>query len=73
MLANLNDVLRPARRGGYAVGLFNTVNFEMARGVLAAGHHRHGGDTSSRWASGGADRYASPDGKARVGPRRSPL
>ena len=35
MLANLNDVLRPARRGGYAVGLFNTVNFEMARGVPA--------------------------------------
>ena len=36
MLANLNDVLKPARREGYAVGLFNTVNFEMARGVIAA-------------------------------------
>lgn len=36
MLANLNDVLLPAKRGGYAVGLFNTVNLEMARGVLEA-------------------------------------
>lgn len=36
MLANLNDVLPRAKREGYAVGLFNTVNLEMARGVLAA-------------------------------------
>lgn len=36
MLANLNDVLLPARENKYCVGLFNTVNFEMARGVLAA-------------------------------------
>ena len=36
MLANLNDVLRPARRDGYAVGLFNTVNLEMALGVISA-------------------------------------
>jgi len=36
MLANLNDVLYPAREGSYGVGLFNTVNIEMARGVLAA-------------------------------------
>ena len=36
MLASLCDVLHPARRGGYAVGLFNTVNLEMARGVIAA-------------------------------------
>ena len=36
MLVNLNDVLRPAREGGYAVGLFNTVNLEMARAVIAA-------------------------------------
>lgn len=36
MLANLNDVLLPARKGGYAVGLFNTVNMELARGVIAA-------------------------------------
>ena len=36
MLANLNDVLLPAREKKYGVGLFNTVNFEMARGVLLA-------------------------------------
>ncbi len=36
MLANLNDVLFPAREKGYAVGLFNTVNLELARGVIAA-------------------------------------
>ncbi len=36
MLATLNDVLPRARRGGYAVGLFNAVNLELARGVIAA-------------------------------------
>lgn len=36
MLVTLNEVLRPAQKQGYAVGLFNTVNLEMARGVLAA-------------------------------------
>lgn len=36
MLVNLNDVLLPAREKKYSVGLFNTVNFEMARGVLQA-------------------------------------
>ncbi len=36
MLVNLNKVLKPARQGGYAVGLFNAVNLELARGILAA-------------------------------------
>lgn len=36
MLANLNDVLIPAKRDGYGVGLFNSVNLEYARGILAA-------------------------------------
>lgn len=36
MLANLNDLLPRARKEGYAVGMFNTVNLEMARGVLQA-------------------------------------
>lgn len=36
MLVNLNEVLKPAKEGRYAVGLFNTVNLEMARGVIAA-------------------------------------
>lgn len=36
MLTNLKDVLVPAKKEHYGVGLFNTVNLEMARGVLAA-------------------------------------
>ncbi len=36
MLVNLKDVLIPAQKEKYAVGLFNTVNLEMARGVFAA-------------------------------------
>lgn len=34
MIANLNDVLLPAKKGRYAVGLFNTVDVEMARAVI---------------------------------------
>lgn len=36
MLVNLNDVLRPAREHRYAVGLFNAVNLELARGIINA-------------------------------------
>lgn len=36
MLANLNDVLIPAQKDHYAVGLFNAVNLELARGIIAA-------------------------------------
>ncbi len=36
MLVNLNDVLLDARKNHYGVGLFNTVNLEMAKGVLQA-------------------------------------
>ena len=36
MLVNLKDVLIPAQKGGYAVGLFNTTDTEMLEGVLAA-------------------------------------
>ncbi len=36
MLVNMNDVLRPAKQGKYAVGLFNAVNMELARGIIAA-------------------------------------
>lgn len=36
MIVTLNDVLKDAQRNKYAVGLFNTVNLEMAKGVLAA-------------------------------------
>ncbi len=36
MLVNLNQVLPQAGMQGYSVGLFNTINLEMARGVLKA-------------------------------------
>lgn len=36
MLVNLKEVLEDAQKRQYAVGLFNTVNLEMAQGVLAA-------------------------------------
>lgn len=32
----MNDVLIPAKKGKYAVGLFNAVNLELARGIIAA-------------------------------------
>lgn len=32
----MNEVLRPAKKHHYAVGLFNAVNLELARGILAA-------------------------------------
>lgn len=34
MLVNMNDVLHPARAGGYGVGFFNALNVEMARAVI---------------------------------------
>ena len=36
MLVNLNDVLLDAKKNKYGVGLFNTINLEMAKGVIAA-------------------------------------
>ena len=36
MLVNLNDVLKPARAGKYGVGSFNTIGYEMLRGVIEA-------------------------------------
>lgn len=36
MLVTLNEVLKPAQQGKYAVGLFNAVNIELARGIIAA-------------------------------------
>lgn len=36
MIVTLNDVLKDAKKNKYAVGLFNTVNLEMAKGVIAA-------------------------------------
>lgn len=34
MLVNMNDILHPAKKGGYGVGFFNAVNIEMARAVI---------------------------------------
>ncbi|MEE1314371.1 MAG: class II fructose-bisphosphate aldolase [Faecalimonas sp.] len=36
MLVNMNDILVPAKKNHYAVGLFNAVNLELARGIIAA-------------------------------------
>ncbi len=36
MLVNLNQVLVPAKKNKYAVGLFNAVNMELARGIINA-------------------------------------
>ncbi|MBQ1245442.1 MAG: class II fructose-bisphosphate aldolase [Clostridia bacterium] len=36
MLVNMNEVLRPAKKHQYAVGLFNAVNLELARGIISA-------------------------------------
>ena len=36
MLVNMREILADAQKREYAVGLFNTVNLEMAQGVLAA-------------------------------------
>ncbi len=34
MLVNMNDILLPAKEGGYGVGFFNAVNMEMARAII---------------------------------------
>lgn len=36
MLANLDDVLKPAQAGGYAVGLFNTTDTDMLQAAMEA-------------------------------------
>lgn len=36
MLVNLKDVLKPAQAGGYAIGLFNTIDSQMLSAVIAA-------------------------------------
>ena len=41
MLVNMNEVLLPAKKNHYAVGLFNAVNLELARGILSAAETLH--------------------------------
>ncbi len=36
MLVNMNEVLYPAKKGKYGVGLFNAVSMELARGIIQA-------------------------------------
>lgn len=36
MLVNLNDILKDAQKGKYAVGLFNTIDTDMLEGVISA-------------------------------------
>ncbi len=36
MLVTMNEILLPAKQGGYGVGFFNAVNVEMARAVIGA-------------------------------------
>jgi len=36
MLVTMNEILLPAKQGGYGVGFFNAVNVEMARAVIEA-------------------------------------
>ncbi len=41
MLVNMNDLLLPAKKGGYGVGFFNAVNVEMARAVIETAEELH--------------------------------
>ena len=41
MLVNMNDILLPAKKGGYGVGFFNAVNVEMARAVIETAEELH--------------------------------
>lgn len=41
MLVNLNDVLKDAQKGGYAVGLFNTTDTDMLQAAIEAAEETH--------------------------------
>ena len=41
MLVNMNEILLPAKKGGYGVGFFNAVNVEMAQAVIGAAEELH--------------------------------
>lgn len=41
MLVTLNDILPRAKKEKFAIGLFNTINLEMAKGVIAAAEELH--------------------------------
>ncbi|MCM1122785.1 MAG: class II fructose-bisphosphate aldolase [Eubacterium sp.] len=41
MLVTMNEILHPAKQGGYGVGFFNAINVEMARAVIGAAEELH--------------------------------
>ena len=41
MLANMNELLLPAKEGRYGIGFFNAVNVEMARAVIETAEEQH--------------------------------
>ncbi len=41
MLVTMNDILLPAKKGGYGVGFFNAVNIEMARAIIETAQELH--------------------------------
>ena len=70
MLVNLNDVLVPARKGKYAVGLFNTVNLELARGVMEAAEELDSPviiGTAALWSLRGPGKPSDSHGREGVG------
>ena len=76
MLVNLNDVLLPAKKAKYAVGLFNAVNLELARGIIRAAEETQSpvivGTVSLRTAGGSILLPASHGEKSRGTGGRSP-
>lgn len=41
MIVPVKDILTEAKRGGYAVGAFNTINLEITRAILDAAHEQN--------------------------------
>ena len=63
MLVNLNEVLIPAKRNKYGVGLFNAVNMELTRGIKVTGYFWNGRSSASILPFGRAFLFACTDGK----------
>ena len=68
MLVNMNDVLYPAKKGKYAVGLFNAVNTGTGARMLqrkfsVTGYHGNCGSTSSIRTTGRVSYYLIPMAK----------
>lgn len=76
MLVTLNEILPDAKKNHYAVGLFNTVDLEMAKGVIAAAEeadspviigHRRGAAAVLQPRGAGADAGAAGQAGAGAG------